>query len=54
VSEDIVEMMHHQRVRIMRLELALTRPGRKRSQLLMMVARAQAVADAQGWSDTAD
>jgi len=54
MSEDVVEMMHHQRVRIMRLELVLTPPGRKRSQLLVMVARAQAMAEAHGWSNTAD
>jgi hypothetical protein len=54
MSEDVVEMMHHQRVRIMRLELAITPAGQKRSQLLIMVARAQVVADAHGWSRTAD
>ena len=50
MSEDVVEMLHHQRVRILRLELALMPPGRKRSQLLIVVARAQLVAEAHGWS----
>jgi len=54
VSEEVVEMMHHQRVRIMRLELALMPQGRRRSELLIMVARAQVVAEAHGWSGTAD
>jgi len=53
MTEDVVEMMHHQRVRIMRLELAITPPGRQRSELLTAIARAQVVADAHGWSSTA-
>jgi hypothetical protein len=54
MSEDVVEMMHHQRVRMMRLELAVIPQGRMRSQLLIMIARAQVAAAARGWSGTAD
>ncbi len=54
MSEDVVEMIHHQRVRMMRLELALIPRGRMRSQLLITLARAQVLAEAQGWSSTAD
>jgi hypothetical protein len=54
MSEDIVEMIHHQRVRMMRLELALIPQGRMRPQLLITLARAQIAAEAHGWSGTAD
>ena len=53
MSEDVVEMLHHQRVRFMRLDLAVLPQGRARFKLLTMIARAEIVAEAHGWTGAA-